>query len=152
MNNTDELIEDVVDRNINTIKDICTQFSQSAEVAEIKMATENFEKEIKKIYEKYKQFKYELTFLVNSTATEREKEELIKDIAAFLSAYGDYVSKTEDIGIRKLAYKIKKYKEADYITLSVYMKKETSLKLNDFCKIKSEILKFIIIKYDFCTN
>ncbi len=93
--------------------------------------------------------KYELVIVVDSKLNKESESNFNKEMDNKIKEYGKIINK-EDKGIKKLAYEVKKNKEARYIVylfeIPVNKKKEAVYEIERFCRIKDEILKFITVK------
>lgn len=91
---------------------------------------------------------YETMFIVKPTLVEEEikaKIEFFKDV---IVKNGGNIETCLDMGMRNLAYQIKKNHRGYYFV--IYFKAEPTLiaELERLYKINEDILRFIIIKYD----
>ena len=93
--------------------------------------------------------KYELVIVVDSKLNKESESNFNKEMDNKIKEYGKIINK-EDKCIKKLAYEVKKNKEARYIVylfeIPVNKKKEAVYEIERFCRIKDEILKFITVK------
>ena len=93
--------------------------------------------------------KYELVIVVDSKLNKESESNFNKEMDNKIKEYGKIINK-EDKGIKKLAYEVKKNKEARYIVylfeIPVNKRKEAVYEIERFCRIKDEILKFITVK------
>lgn len=90
---------------------------------------------------------YETVFLVSNKIKEDERSALVEKIAKLINEQGK-VSKVDEIGLRKMAYEIRKHNEAYYYV--VYFESEPSFisELERNYRIIDEIIKFIVVKQD----
>lgn len=90
---------------------------------------------------------YETVFLVSNKIKEDERNALVEKIAKLINEQGK-VSKIDEIGLRKMAYEIRKHNEAYYYV--VYFESEPSFisELERNYRIIDEIIKFIVVKQD----
>ena len=93
--------------------------------------------------------KYELVIIVNPTLNKDNEKNIIADMEKKIKEYGNILN-NDDKGILKLAYKIKQHNEGHYI---IYLfevddnkKIDATSEIERFCRIRDEILKFIIVK------
>ena len=90
---------------------------------------------------------YETMFIVRPTLNEEEIKSKIEFIRNVLLNGNATIEASIDMGMRHLAYEIKKQKRGYYYV--IYFKSETSLikELERNYRIDEDILRFIIIKY-----
>lgn len=91
--------------------------------------------------------KYETIFLVKNDITEEERNAVVDKIEKYLKENGNII-KSEALGLKKLAYEIRKYKEAYYYLLEFESAPETIIELERIYRITDEVLKFIVVRKD----
>ena len=91
--------------------------------------------------------KYETVILLNSQITKKQKQETINNIENYISSNGN-ITKTDDLGTRKLAYDIRKQKEADYYVIYFECDADKIAELERIYRITEEIIKFIVVRKD----
>lgn len=90
---------------------------------------------------------YETMFILKPTLTQEEIESKIEFFKSVLLNNGASIEATIDMGIRNLAYEIKKCKRGYYYV--IYFKAEGSLvaELERNYRINEEVIRFIVINY-----
>ena len=91
---------------------------------------------------------YETMFVVKPTLTQ---EEIVEKIEFFKSAIlnnGGEIAANLDMGMRNLAYEIKKNKRGYYFVIYFKAEAKLVLELERLYRINEDILRFIVIKYD----
>ena len=68
---------------------------------------------------------YEELFILRPDATDEEMDPLIEQLKGVITQAGGTVDKNEKWGVRKLAYRVMKYNEGQYILLQFSAKSET---------------------------
>jgi small subunit ribosomal protein S6 len=91
---------------------------------------------------------YEKLFILETGLDEKAKEEQVSKVEGVISENGGEVLKTTNLGVRKLAYPIKKQEKGDYILLIFNAPPAAIAKLERFCRLAEPILKFMIIKIE----
>ena len=89
--------------------------------------------------------KYESVIIVNPNVDEAGLKALEEKFTGLINENGK-VENVIDMGKRKLAYEIKKNKEAFYVQFDFEAKPESIAELERVYRITDEILKFIVIK------
>ena len=89
--------------------------------------------------------KYETVFIMNSTITDEQKNSVINKIEKYISDNGE-ITKKENLGIRKLAYDIKKQNTGHYYVIEFLADSQTINELERLYRITDEIIKFIVIR------
>ena len=89
--------------------------------------------------------KYESVIIINPNVDEAGLKALEEKFTGLINENGK-VENVTDMGKRKLAYEIKKNKEAYYMQFEFEAKPESIAELERIYRITDEILKFIVIK------
>jgi small subunit ribosomal protein S6 len=86
---------------------------------------------------------YETMFIVKPDILEEERENLANGVVEFLSEkIGAQVDKVERWGIKKTAYPLKKYNEADYTVVYFRCNGENLAELENYFKVRPEFLRW----------
>jgi small subunit ribosomal protein S6 len=87
-------------------------------------------------------------FLIKPTLTEEETAAKIEFIKGIIEKNGGKIAACEDIGTKRLAYKVEKHDRGYYYV--VYFEAPTSLnkELERNFRITEEIIKFIVVKFE----
>ncbi len=89
--------------------------------------------------------KYESVIIINPELDEAALKALQEKITGLINKDGK-VENVTDMGKRKLAYEIKKNKEAYYMQFDFEAKPDSIKELERNYRITDEILKFIVVK------
>lgn len=92
--------------------------------------------------------RYESVFIAKPTITDEELEAIIEKITTIITADKGTIEKIEKMGIKRLAYEIKKNKEGFYVIIEFTAEPEKIDELERFYRIKDEIIKFLTIRKD----
>ena len=91
--------------------------------------------------------KYETVIMLQKD-NEKLRKDAIAKIESFIKEKGK-LGKSEDMGLRKLAYEVKGNKEAYYCIINFEMQPDNIYELERIYRITDEILKFIIVKKEY---
>ncbi|WP_104721729.1 30S ribosomal protein S6 [Helicobacter mesocricetorum] len=91
---------------------------------------------------------YETMFVVKPTLTQEEITTKIDFYKTAILNNGGEISATLDMGMRNLAYEIKKNKRGYYFVIYFKAEPKLVLELERLYRINEDILRFIVIKYD----
>ena len=91
--------------------------------------------------------KYETIFIMDNKITEEQKSETINNITNYIKHHGT-ILKTEDLGLKKLAYEVKKCTQGYYYIIEFEAMPSTIQELERMYRITDEIIKFIVLKKD----
>ena len=89
--------------------------------------------------------KYESVVIINPSIDEEGVKTLVEKFTNLINNDGK-LEKVENLGKRKLAYEIKKNKEAFYVQFNFESKPEAITELERIYRITDDVLKFITIK------
>ena len=88
---------------------------------------------------------YETIFLMKDDITEEQKNTVIEEIRDYLTKNGK-ISVEENLGKKKLAYKVREYEYAYYYLIQFVGKADIISELERKYRINENILKFITIR------
>ena len=91
---------------------------------------------------------YEELFVVRPDATDEEVDPLIEQLRNAITQGGGTLDKTEKWGVRKLAYRVMKYNEGQYILLQFAAKSETVKEIERRLRVADLVLKFLTVRID----
>ena len=91
--------------------------------------------------------KYEAIFIINPSVEEAGIKELTKRFSDLLNSDGT-VESVEEIGLKTLAYPVKKCKEGFYVLINFNANGAIIAELERNFRITDEVIKFMVIKKD----
>ena len=91
---------------------------------------------------------YEELFIVRPDATEEEVDPLIEQLKGVITHDGGTIEKAEKWGMRKLAYRVAKHAEGQYILIVFNAKAETVKELERRLRVADIVLKFMTVRID----
>jgi small subunit ribosomal protein S6 len=92
---------------------------------------------------------YEELFVMRPDATDEEIDPLVEQLTNTIASKGGNVDKSEKWGVRKLAYRVKKYNEGNYVLLHFSAEDpETVKELERRLRVSDLVLKFITVRID----
>ena len=91
---------------------------------------------------------YEELFIVRPDATDEEVDPVIEQIRNVVTQAGGTVDLTEKWGIRRLAYRVAKYEEGQYILVQFTAKAETIREIERRLRVADMVLKFLTVRID----
>jgi small subunit ribosomal protein S6 len=91
---------------------------------------------------------YELLFIVRPDATPEETAPLIEQLKGIITAQNGTLDKQENWGVRRLAYKLKKHSEGQYILLVFTAEASTVYELERRLRVNDMVVKFITVRID----
>jgi small subunit ribosomal protein S6 len=91
---------------------------------------------------------YEELFIVRPDATPEEVAPLVEQLKGIITADGGTLDKQENWGTRRLAYKLKKLSEGQYILLVFTAKASTVHEIERRLRVNDMVIKFITVRID----
>ena len=91
--------------------------------------------------------KYEAVIIIDSDLTEESSKEVISKFEEIINNNGN-VTRVDDIGIKKLAYKINNRDKGHYVLYEFEADSEFISELQRVFRITEEVLKYITIRKD----
>ena len=85
---------------------------------------------------------YEELFIVRPDATEEEVDPLIEQLKHVITSAGGTIEKAEKWGMRKLAYRVAKHNEGQYILIVFNAKADTVKELERRLRVSDMVIKF----------
>jgi small subunit ribosomal protein S6 len=91
---------------------------------------------------------YEELFIVRPDAPEEEVDPLIEQLKNVITQDGGSLDKADKWGVRKLAYRVMKYNEGQYILFEFKAPPETVRELERRLRVADLVLKFLTVRTD----
>jgi small subunit ribosomal protein S6 len=91
---------------------------------------------------------YEELFIVRPDATDEEVDPLIEQLKGVVTQNGGTLEKTEKWGVRKLAYRVMKYNEGQYVLLQFNAQADVVREIERRLRVADLVLKFITVRID----
>lgn len=90
--------------------------------------------------------KYELLYIISASATDEQKEELIKKINSVIESKGGEIAGTDKWGMKKLAYPINFKNEGYYVLVNFSINPEKIKEINNLMNITENVVRQIFVK------
>jgi small subunit ribosomal protein S6 len=91
---------------------------------------------------------YEELFIVKPDAPEEEVDAFVSQLDATISQAGGRVEKVDKWGTRKLAYKLQKYSDGNYILMLFHCNPETVKEVERRLRVSDLVLKYLTSRMD----
>ena len=91
---------------------------------------------------------YEELFIVRPDATDEEVDPIIEQLKNIIATAGGTLDKTEKWGIRKLAYRVVKYNEGQYILLTFTAEADVVKEMERRLRVSDLVMKFLTVRID----
>jgi small subunit ribosomal protein S6 len=89
---------------------------------------------------------YELVVILSPDATEAEVDGSNQGTATFITERGGSVGETNNWGLRRLAYPIKKFQEGNYAVTRFTLNPQGALALGQSLETSEQVLRHLIVK------
>ena len=90
--------------------------------------------------------KYELMYIISSTATEEQREALIEKYKSFVESKGGVVSGVDKLGMKKFAYAINFKNEGFYVLMNFEAPASVVSEMNKMMNIADLVVRQMFIK------
>jgi len=91
---------------------------------------------------------YEELFIVKPDAPDEEVDQFVETLRTQLTAAGAVVDKIDKWGKRRLAYRVDKYREGNYVLLQFTAEPATVKELERRLRVSDVVLKFLTVRID----
>jgi small subunit ribosomal protein S6 len=91
---------------------------------------------------------YEELFIIKPDAPEEEVDQFVEQLRNQVTNAGGTVDKVDKWGKRKLAYKVDKYREGNYVLMQFTAGPETVKEFERRLRVSDAVLKFITVRID----
>lgn len=91
---------------------------------------------------------YEELFIVQPDATDELVDPIIEQLKGVITQSGGTLDKTEKWGVRRLAYRVLKFSEGQYILLQFSAKPETVKEIERRLRVNDLVIKFLTVRID----
>ena len=91
---------------------------------------------------------YEELFIVRADTPEEVLDPLIEQLKGVITTAGGTIEKVEKWGVRKLAYRVAKQNEGQYILIVFNAKADTVKELERRMRVSDMVMKFITVRID----
>jgi len=91
---------------------------------------------------------YENLFIVKPDATEEEVDALVETMSKNVTTSGGTVDKVDKWGKRRLAYKVEKQREGQYVLMQFTAGPETVKEFERRLRVQDSVIKFLTVRID----
>jgi small subunit ribosomal protein S6 len=91
---------------------------------------------------------YEELFIVRPDATEEMVDPVVEQLKGIITQAGGTLDKTEKWGVRKLAYRVAKFAEGQYILLQFTAQPGTVKELERRLRVNDLVIKYLTVRID----
>ena len=91
---------------------------------------------------------YEIIFIVRPDVTEEDVDKLIAQMEGVVTATGGKLEKTEKLGRRRLAYRVRKQREGFYVLFRLQGAGDTVKEFERRLKVMDTVIKYLTVRID----
>jgi small subunit ribosomal protein S6 len=91
---------------------------------------------------------YEELFIVRPDATDEQVDPVIEQLKSVITSKGGTLDKADKWGMRRLAYRVEKFNEAQYILLQFTAEPGTVKEVERRLRVTDVVMKFITVRID----
>ena len=91
---------------------------------------------------------YEELFIIKPDATEEEIDQVIEQMTGVITTAGGTIDKVDKWGKRRLAYRVDKYREGNYVLIQFTSGPETVKELERRLRVVDAVIKFLTVRID----
>lgn len=95
--------------------------------------------------------RFETVIIIKPEISKEEFEKTIEEFKDLIISFSNEKKakiKTEDIGVKKLAYEVQKHKEGHYFIIEFYSNSENINEFRRVVRYNENVLKFIVVRKD----
>jgi small subunit ribosomal protein S6 len=91
---------------------------------------------------------YEELFIVQPDATDEQIDPIIEQLKGLITQSGGTLDKTDKWGVRRLAYRVLKFSEGQYILLQFSANPEAVKEIERRLRVNDLVIKFLTVRID----
>lgn len=91
---------------------------------------------------------YEIMYIIRPDLEEEARKELIERFNTYLTDNGATIDKVDEMGLRRLAYEIKKYRDGYYVVINFKGGQEAVNEFDRQAKYSDDIIRHLIVRLD----
>lgn len=91
---------------------------------------------------------YECTFICSPELDSTKVEDLVAKVSNLIETDGGTIKNLQQLGKKKLAYDINKFREGIYVYVEFEASGSVILPLENFFKVNDDVIRFLTIKVD----
>jgi small subunit ribosomal protein S6 len=91
---------------------------------------------------------YEVVFIVRPDVTDEDVDKLISQMEGVVEGAGGKMEKTEKLGRRRLAYRVRRQREGHYVLFKLQGNGDTVKEFERRLKVTDAVIKFLTVRTD----
>ncbi len=91
---------------------------------------------------------YEIMYIIRPSLSEEDRKALIESLNALFDADESEIKKTDEWGVRDLAYEIDKESKGYYVVMDVAATEAVRAEFDRVIGLREDVLRYLIVKED----
>lgn len=91
---------------------------------------------------------YELTYIVKPDIDPALLTALVERVTGFVTADGGTITKTNQWGLRHLAYPIRRFREGHYIFMAIQVESPSLARIEQKLRLVEDVLRYLLVRAD----
>ena len=91
---------------------------------------------------------YECTFICSPELDSTKVEDLVSKVSKIIETAEGKIKNLQQLGKKKLAYNIKKFREGNYVYVEFDANGSVVLSLENFFKVNDDVIRFLTVKVE----
>ncbi len=91
---------------------------------------------------------YECTFICSPELDSTKVEEMVAKVSKIIETAEGKIKNLQQLGKKKLAYNIKKFREGNYVYVEFDANGSVVLSLENFFKVNDDVIRFLTVKVE----
>ena len=91
---------------------------------------------------------YECTFICSPELDSTKVEDLVAKVSKIIETAEGKIKNLQQLGKKKLAYNIKKFREGNYVYVDFESNGSVVLSLENFFKVNDDVIRFLTVKVE----
>ena len=91
---------------------------------------------------------YECTFICSPELDSTKVEEMVAKVSKIIETAEGKIKNLQQLGKKKLAYNIKKFREGNYVYVDFESNGSVVLSLENFFKVNDDVIRFLTVKVE----
>lgn len=91
---------------------------------------------------------YECTFICSPELDSAKLDDVVSKVSKIIETAGGTIKNLQQLGKKKLAYNIKKFREGNYVYVEFDAQGSVVLSLENFFKVNDSVIRFLTVKIE----
>lgn len=92
--------------------------------------------------------KYELALVVSAKIEDDERNATVEKVKGYIERFGGTITNVEDWGKKRMAYEVKKMREAFYYFIQFDAEKTAPYEIENHVRLMENVIRYLCVKQD----